>query len=329
MAAAVMAAHRGGVDRVFSWRIIPALLIVAAPIRVQAQTPARSAWPFGTPIPSPSALAAVSPTTPPRNPPLIEKSWEQLSEHVVSPMGSSALSIKPEQWKHAETENFLIHYRRVSDANAVAAEIEFDLWFVAKELGATKEQYARKSHVYVFKDEDEWQKFLATTSEPKWSHSFARNDELFLDAHENGVFDSDNLAHETTHAVVARLYRPRHWPLWLNEGFAEYMGRASVAARHSQSIRRSQEVLQRAELSVAQLTSLSRYPTDREEVHQLYQTAEKFVRYLCNRYPKELFPKFVDRLLAGDAVQTALVTVYGAEFNDMAAFERKFARFIR
>ena len=304
-----------------------ALLLVLTASTVLAQGPSPSVWPFGTP--RPSALAQTASTPPPRNPPLQETSWEQISERTVSPIGSSALSIKPAQWKHAETENFILHYRRMSDANAVAAEIEFDLWFVARELGASKAQYARRSHVYVFKDEDEWQQFLGSTNEPKWSHSFARGDELFLDAHEGGVFDSENLAHETTHAVVARLYRGKRWPLWLNEGFAEYMGRASVAARHSQNVRRNQEVLGRAELSVAELIATTRYPTDRAEVHQLYQTAEKFVRYLCNRYPKELFPKFVDRIVAGEPVQAALIAGYGSEFDDIAAFERKFTRFTR
>lgn len=33
-------------------------------------------------------------------------------------------------------------------------------------------------------------------------------------------------AHETTHAVVARIYRRQRWPVWLGEGFAEYVGAA-------------------------------------------------------------------------------------------------------
>ncbi len=301
--------------------------LVAFPLANNAQTPRPSVWPFGTPTPVPAISAA---TTPPLPAPLFEKSWVELSNSVVSPLGSNALSLKPEQWKHAETENFILHFRRVRDANEVAREIEFDLWFVTKELGATRDQYARKSHVYIFKDEQEWQKFLAGTSNPAWSHSFAHHDELFLDLRENsGGFDSENLAHETTHAVVSRLYPSRRWPLWLNEGFAEYMGRASVAARHSQSLHRNQDFLPAAQLSFAELISTARYPSDRQEVHQLYESAEKFVRLVWNKYPKELFPKFVDRVIAGQAPPSALADVYGPDFNDLAAFERRFARFQR
>ncbi len=88
-------------------------------------------------------------------------------------------------------------------------------------------------------------------------------------------------------------------------------------------------MLQSAHLTVAELTSTSRYPTDRGEVHQLYESAEKFVRYVCNKYPKELFPRFVDRVVTGEPAQSALVATYGAEFNDMTGFERKLARFVR
>lgn len=248
---------------------------------------------------------------------------------MVSPLGANALSIKPEQWRHAETENFILHFRRVGDASAVAREIEFHLWFVAKELGARKEQYARQSHVYIFKDEGEWQGLLSANTQPAWIRSFAMGDSLFLDVRDERGFDSINLAHETTHAVVARLYGGRRWPLWLNEGFAEYMGRASVATRESHSLRRNQSALNSAELTVAELTSISRYPTDEAEVRRLYETAEKFVRYLSNKHPKELFPQFVERVLNGEPAQGALAATYGADFNDIAAFERKFARFVR
>jgi len=61
----------------------------------------------------------------------------------------------------------------------------------------------------------------------------------------------------------------------------------------------------------------------------LYDTSAKFVRYLFNKYPKELFPKFVERIINGAPAATALVEVYGNEFSDMAEFEKRFTRFTR
>lgn len=259
-----------------------------------------------------------------------QERWEQLADHAISPAGAEALAIRPEQWRHGETENFIVHYRSLSDALQIAREIEFDLWYVAQSLGVQPAQYARKSHVYVFQNEKEWRLFLSETQTPGWVHSFALRDDLFLDVHAaQGGFDSQTLAHETTHAIVARIYGSRRWPLWLSEGFAEYMGSASVAARHWRSPLSNQRKLHFAEMSVAELTTTTRYPADPEAVARLYDTSAKFVRYLFNKYPKDLFPKFVERVLAGEPATTALVEIYGNEFSDMAEFEKRFRRFTR
>ena len=207
---------------------------------------------------------------PPRETRLVEKKLEQLTNHQMDPLCAKALAISPAKWKHAETENFILHYRRQTEAQRVAREIEFDLWYVAKVLAAPKGSYARKSHVYIFQDEKEWRQFLLNDSKPDWMASFARGDELFL--HVGGMgegFDSHLLAHETTHAVVSRIYPGRHWPVWLNEGFAEFMGDASVAARKQQFRKGLEKDLTHAGLSIQELTAMTEYPEDREKIRQL------------------------------------------------------------
>ncbi len=82
-------------------------------------------------------------------------------------------------------------------------------------------------------------------------------------------------------------------------------------------------------MTVAELTTTARYPLDVDAVERLYDTSAKFARYLFNKYPKELFPKFVDRLLNGEPAATALAEVYGDEFRDMNEFEKRFSRFTR
>ena len=179
-------------------------------------------WPFGTPKPAlPSANASPAADQPPRDIPLVEKKWGELmpASRTISTIGGQAIAIETAKWKHAETENFVIHYRRVTEAQKVAREVEYDLWFVANHLGAKKEQYEKRSHVFVFQDEAEWKKFLGGTSMPSWSASFANGDDLFLNVRQadaGGQFDSHLLAHETTHAVVARIYPRQRWPIWLS-----------------------------------------------------------------------------------------------------------------
>ncbi len=307
---------------------------MAVALTSHAQSPSPS-WPFPSRSSAPSTAPPGTPSPartppPPYDVPLRQEAWEALPNREISPAGQQGLAFQPRQWRHGETDHFILHYRSMSDALQVAREIEFDLWYVANSLGARPEQFARKSHVYIFRDEKEWQKFLVETRAPEWVHSFALRDDLFLDLRAaEGGFDSHTLAHETTHAIVSRIYGSRRWPLWLSEGFAEYMGGASVAARGSRSLRSNQRKLQFAEMTVADLFATERYPEAPLGVARLYDTSVKLVRYLFNKYPPELFPKFVDLVVDGRPPAEALREIYGKEFSDLAEFEKSFSRFTR
>ena len=256
-----------------------------------------------------------------------------MSDQRVDDFGAAALAIRPDDWKHAETDHFVLHYRRVTEARKVAREVEFDITFVASALGAQPSQYQRKSHVFIFEDQNEWQQFLPQVHEPAWAASFARGDELFLNlrntAPGGAPFDSHILAHETTHAVVARLYPGSHWPLWLNEGFAEYMGGASVAARTHQTIRRHEHTLVFADMSLDQLQQIQVYPDDPIAVAQLYETSEKLIRFIMTELPRERFTQFISAVLGGQSLKDALMSVYPDKLASYDDFERRYARFTK
>ena len=281
-------------------------------------------------------FSAVPSNAAPRDTKLVEKKFEELSNQTPSADGAKALGINAAKWKHAETDNFILHYQRVTEAAKVAREVEYDLWFVATTLGAGKDRYTKKSHVYVFEDADEWKQFLAVSSNPmKWAASYAHGDELFLNVRGGGntgagaSFDSNTLAHETTHAVVARIYPGKRWPLWLNEGFAEYMGGASIAARKGQSAKRHQGSLTMAEMPLSTMESLEAYPTNEAGIGQLYQTSEKFVRFLMSEGPKERIVAFIDAVVGGKKMQDAVLEVYGDKFKTWDAFMKKYERFTK
>jgi hypothetical protein len=321
-------------------RALPTLLVfawIASDATAQTVAEKNRPWPFASkPSGSPSPLgtkgSTPSPTNlpPPRDTPLLDKPFGQLSEKNLSEYGEKALNFEPEKWRHAETENFVIHYRRVTEAQKVAREVEFNLWFIASTLGASKDRYAKKSHVYVFEDDEQWKQFLSFTQAPPWAASFARGDELFLNVRrEGGPMASGTLAHETAHAVAWRLYPGKQWPLWLNEGFAEYMGGASVAARKRITPKRYQGRLEMAEMSLSTLESLQEYPRDEIEIIRLYQTSEKFVRFIMNELGKDRIVQFVETALAGKGMKDCVLEVYGDRIKDWDAFEKRFARFTR
>lgn len=259
----------------------------------------------------------------------MEKPFNQLSDQRIDELGQKALAIRPDEWKHAETDNFILHYRRVTEAKKVAREVEYDLWFVAKSLEAKKEQYQKKSNVFIFEDENEWQDFLSQTPQPRWAASFAHGDDLFLSVRNTGgmAFNSRILAHETTHAVVARLYPGTRWPLWLNEGLAEYMGAASVAARMNQPLQGHEHTLTFAGMSLEQIQAIQQYPQDPIQVAELYETSEKLIRFIMTELPKDRFTQFIDAVLAGRTLKDALLYVYPDKLASYEDFEKKYARF--
>ena len=264
------------------------------------------------------------------DPPHVEqKPFAALSDQELDENGKIALAIRPEAWLHGEIPHFILHYRRITEAQRVAIEIEYHLAYVAKVLGAGPERYARKAHVYIFEDEKDWKGFLQQTGAPPWVSSFAYGTSLFLNIRDarTGIFDSQTLAHETTHAVVARLYPDKRWPLWLSEGFAEQMSGAATSARMGQYNQRLLQHFRFATLPLDQLTSMTQYPQDVQAVAQLYQSSEKLTRFLMTQLPPDRFPKFVNALVVdGDTMQTAVPKIYGDKFHDYAAFAAAYQR---
>ena len=261
-------------------------------------------------------------------PAVIEKPAGQLVTADISPVGQKALAIRPAAWLNAETPHFILHYRRITEAKRVTVEIEFHLNYVAKVLGAGPEHYARKSHVFIFEDEKDWKTFLPEAQVPLWSQSFAYGDELFLNVRDarTGLFNSQTLAHETTHAIVARLYPARHWPRWLSEGFAEHMSGQSTGVRMGQYSSRLLQKFQTATLPVDRLVATENYPDDPRAVAQFYQSSEKVVRFLMTKNPADRFPKFIDLVVNDTPFPAAVTTIYGDRYKDYDTFTKEYAR---
>ena len=266
---------------------------------------------------------------------LEEKPWNLLANHDVGAEGELALSIRPAAWLHGETPNWILHYRRITEAKRVALEIDFHIAFVSKTLGATPAQIAHKANVFIFEDEKDWREFMSrvTAISPvsPWAASFAHGENLFLNVRNGatGMFDSQRLAHETTHAVVARIYPREQPPLWLSEGFAEEMSGRSTAARMGQYNPRLLQRFQTATMPLDQLTALRDYPPDLLAVAQLYQSAEKLVRFLMTDAPADRFPKFFEAMLKGTDFPSAVTQIYGDRYASYDAFAQRYARLPR
>ena len=92
---------------------------------------------------------------------LPEVPLSQLSDQNISPDGRRALAINPQDWKHCETRNFVLHFIHNYVAKSVGMESEAYFRYITADLGITPtEGNSGKSHIYIFEDTQAWAVFV-------------------------------------------------------------------------------------------------------------------------------------------------------------------------
>ena len=257
---------------------------------------------------------------------LKEVPFTALSSPYITPLGTAALSVRPAEWKHAETDNFIYHFFHGFIAAPVAVEAEYYYRVVAKDLEKDNSHWERKAHIFIFEQDEDWHAFQAKGKLDPWTGGLHSHGELFLQRNPNWKFKGNTLGHETTHLVVDRFYGS-NVPLWLNEGYAEYISRVAYAnfnrARGYTAHPRTDALAASAYLPLDQLTNFLTYPADVNEVRAFYTESEKLVRFL-NAADKAKFLQVLDRLAKGSLFDSALHAAYGSQFMSTRQLEEAF-----
>ena len=150
--------------------------------------------------------------------------WDDLSDKQLTDTGRQALKIYGDAWQHAETAHFVYHVHDAKEAETVLVHAETYYGWVKETFGVRSDDEKRKSHVFVFDDKALWKSFNARTPERlPGAEAFTNGFELFLYREPFFLEPQRVLAHEITHLVLFRFVQGTV-PLFLNEGFAEFMG---------------------------------------------------------------------------------------------------------
>lgn len=249
---------------------------------------------------------------------------ERLSDRSFGPLGTRALAIRKDDWKHAETTHFVYHYFQSFVAAPVSVEAEFFYTIVAKELGRDTSQWERKCHIYVFEKREDWTQFQAAGQLDPWTGGLCAGGELFIMRDPQVKWKGDTLGHEVAHLVMFRFVGPGV-PLWLNEGFAEYAASRGYAAfwraRGYVARPRAQAVDPARWIPLAELTAATTYPADVLKVTTFYNESERLVRFLSG-VDKAGFLRLLEALAQGSRFDTALAKGFPGKFFDLAALER-------
>jgi len=258
---------------------------------------------------------------------LTEVPLSQLSDPGNSVLGQAALAVRPADWKHAETEHFIFHFFHNYVAAQAAGELEFYYHAIAAELHQDTATWERKSHVYIFENDDDWHAFQKGAQLDPWTGGIHSEGNLFIVRNPAYKFEGRSLGHETAHLVLYR-FLGAAVPLWLNEGYAEnssirfYSGlertRGYIAPHRSVAITASNYI------PVPVLASMAAYPSDVTQVPIFYQESEKLVEFL-RAQSVDGFNTFMEALSHGSQMDTALSRGFGARFTSVDDLDHEFS----
>ncbi len=257
---------------------------------------------------------------------LKEVAFPALSSTNVTALGGAALAIRTSEWKHAETDNFIYHYFHDFIATPVSVEAEFYYRVIARDLNKDTSHWERKAQVFIFESPTDWKTFQTHGFLDPWTAGIHHHGELFIQRDPNLKFKGNTLGHEIAHLVVDRFYGS-NVPLWLNEGYAEYISRVAYAsyyrARGYDAKARTDSLDAVSFIPLDRLTQAVTYPADVREVVAFYTESEKLVRFL-NAADKSKFLVLLDALARGSLFENALHTAYGTLYPSPSQLEAAF-----
>jgi hypothetical protein len=247
---------------------------------------------------------------------------------AMQPDGERALELPGMNWKHAQTEHFVIHHEHGIFARKVARMAEFFYSYIAADLECTKDIAKGRSHIFIFRTPDKWKSYLeAIHYKDPWAFSYVHGSMMYFQQAENTSESADVLAHEMTHLVLDRFFSGRI-PVWMNEGLAEWY--AEFAYAEFKGIKRSHQAqFTRLEYRypIEDLLAAERYPADQTEVHAFYQTSKFLIAYLRLKFPPEQFISLIHDVMNGQDAEQSIAKHYGiANYQQLAKGFAKFSQ---
>ena len=211
-------------------------------------------------------------------------------------------------------------------ATGVSVESEYYYRVIAHDLNKDTSHWERKAHIFIFDTAEDWKMFQTKASLDPWTGGIHAHGELFLPRYPGRKFQGNTLGHETAHLIVDRFYGS-NVPLWLNEGYAEYISRVYYAAyyrtRGYASHASTDHLALESYQPLEQLTNALTYPADVKDVLAFYVESEKLVRFL-NAADKSKFQVLLDALSKGSLFENALHSAFGIQFPSVHQLEDSF-----
>lgn len=248
----------------------------------------------------------------------------QVTQQDLSLQGQRALSIRPQEWRHAETPHFVLHFFHSFIAAPVSVEAEFYDRYITADLGLESAGSAMKTHLYLFETREDWAVFCQSVALEPWTGAVTMGNSLFVPRYPELKWKGNALGHEIAHMLVHRSVG-KQLPLWLEEGYAEDVSdrgyKTFYRARGYQALPREKSLP--GWIALARLTTFTTYPAP-AEVTAFYRESRSLTAFLIREAGKERFLELFKAMARGTSFATALPAVCGSRWNSLDALERAF-----
>ncbi len=246
--------------------------------------------------------------------------WEEISSRELSSEGKAALAINRDTWQHAESENFVYHFRNEKEVETFLIHSEMYYQWIKDLFGTKDEKWQEKSHIFIFEDKLLWKEFnLSSPERLPGAEGFTNGQDLFIYRDPFWMTPQIVLAHEITHLVLYRMLKG--WPLlFLNEGFAEFMSIKAAAMKadgNEFNIRSIKLVSDEQYIPLKKLAAFKQYPSSEEEVKIFYRQSELLARYLLLNYDKSNFYGLLKETSQGQTFESSLKDIYDLDLNSL------------
>jgi hypothetical protein len=242
---------------------------------------------------------------------LDEMDREAIDTRALTDRGRTVLAMEEMDWKHAQTDHFVVHYQKSIFARKVAKMAEFFYDYIADELKAVEDHVSGRSHIFVFDSSSEWEAFIKTANvKTEWAFSLVAGTVMYLQQAGNTKRSGSVLAHEMTHLVLNRFF-PGQPPIWLNEGLAEWYEEFAYSAfKGTKKSKRPQFRRMRYRMKISSLVASGQYPSTDREIWAFYETAKFLVGFLMLEWKPEKIVPFTEDMIAGMSAEDAFQKHY-------------------
>ena len=257
--------------------------------------------------------------------------FDQLSDKNITVDGRRALAILPSEWKHTETEHFVIHFFHTFIAAPVSVEAEFYYRYITADLDASRPTHAPaggggKVHLYLFESQEDWGAFRKTAWLEAWTGAVNIDGALFVPRYPEFKWKGNALGHEIAHLLVSRFVGTR-LPLWLNEGYAEDVSSRGYAAYYRARGYKAhpKESMPPSYMPLARLTACAAYPPE-AEIKTFYGESRALTAFLNANENKARFLKMFTAMAQGAPFSVAWKETYGSRWASLDAMETEFKK---